>query len=163
MAAEDSAVVVDFINDDITEILEELDPKRMMRQNAGVEHVRIGDDDMSGGADRLARGHGGVAIKGVAADIEIDLRAEQGNEGVQLRHLILGKGFGRKEIESSGFAGFEHCIQNRDVVAEGLAGSGGRYHHGVVAVEKMTDGLGLVAVESADAVLMQSRDQARIQ
>ena len=33
---------------DIAQVLEQLDPLGMVRQDAGVQHVGVGDDDMAG-------------------------------------------------------------------------------------------------------------------
>jgi hypothetical protein len=52
VAAEQAPVGVQFVYDDDLELLEELEPLGVVRQDRGVEHVRVRDDDLSGASDR---------------------------------------------------------------------------------------------------------------
>ena len=62
MAAEDSAVAMQFVDDDVPEIFEQARPSRMVRQDSGVQHVRIAQHHMALFANGLARIAGSIAI-----------------------------------------------------------------------------------------------------
>ena len=51
MRAEYSAIGVCFVDDDVFEICEEIRPVGVVRQNPGVKHVGVGEDDVGGFAD----------------------------------------------------------------------------------------------------------------
>ncbi len=87
MAAEDAAVVVELVDDDVLEVLEELDPLRVVRQDAGVEHVGVGQDDVAAGPDGLAGVLGRVAVVGEDAD----LLGQAGVDVVELGPLVLDR------------------------------------------------------------------------
>jgi len=59
-----------FIDHDEAQILKELHPLGVMRQNTGMQHVRIGDDNLPGDAHGTARGRGRIAVECVSLDIE---------------------------------------------------------------------------------------------
>ena len=54
MATVDASVIMQFVYDEIAEVFEELGPFGVMRQNPGVEHVGIGEDDVGFVANRPA-------------------------------------------------------------------------------------------------------------
>src|SRR6267143_3602805 len=47
MAAEDAAVSVQFVENDVAEIFKKARPASVMREDAGVQHVRIGQDNVA--------------------------------------------------------------------------------------------------------------------
>ncbi len=47
VAPEDAAVGVQLIDHDQPQLLEELEPLGVMGQDSGVEHVRVGHDDLA--------------------------------------------------------------------------------------------------------------------
>ena len=47
MAPEYSSVGVQFIEHDVAQVLEQAHPFCVVRQDSGVQHVRVGQDDMS--------------------------------------------------------------------------------------------------------------------
>ena len=69
MAAEDAAVAVQLVDHDVAQVLEEPDPLGVVRQDAGVEHVRVGDDDVAGLADAAAHGGRRVAVVGERLEV----------------------------------------------------------------------------------------------
>ncbi|KAG1605667.1 hypothetical protein G6F46_013575 [Rhizopus delemar] len=93
VAAEHAAVGVHFVDDDVAQVLEELRPLGVMRQDRLVQHVRVGDHDIAVQADSLARVAGGVAVEGegfhpqIAGAVELQ----------QLGHLVLGQCLGREQ------------------------------------------------------------------
>ena len=60
--AEHAAVGVQFVNHDEFQITEEFVPVGVMRQDARVEHVGIGEEDAGGLADLRAAGGGRIAV-----------------------------------------------------------------------------------------------------
>ncbi len=51
VAAEEAPVSVQLVDDDDPELLEELEPLRVVGQDGRVEHVRVRDHDLTRGAD----------------------------------------------------------------------------------------------------------------
>ena len=68
VAAEHAAIRVQFVDDDEAEVLEQLRPARMVRQDARVQHVGIAEHDMRARANRAPRVGRRVAVVGVHAD-----------------------------------------------------------------------------------------------
>ena len=85
MAPEDAAVLVDFVDYHKAQVLEEAHPLRVMRKDAGVKHVGIGDHDVAHGSDRLPRADRRVAIVGVSLDVGPQIR----DQTVKLVELVL--------------------------------------------------------------------------
>ena len=54
VAAEQAAVGVQLVDDDVLQVLEQLEPLRVVRKDGGVEHVRVGDHDLPGRAHDAA-------------------------------------------------------------------------------------------------------------
>jgi hypothetical protein len=65
VAAEDAPVVVKLVDDDVLEVLEEVDPLGVVGQDSGVEHIRVGEDDLADRPDCLAGVLGRVSVVGV--------------------------------------------------------------------------------------------------
>ncbi len=55
MAPEDPPVDMQLVNNDIAQLGQELTPARMMGQNAGVQHIGVGDNDGGRVTNFLAR------------------------------------------------------------------------------------------------------------
>ena len=68
VAAEHAAIRVQLVDDDELEVLEQLRPARMVRQDARVHHVGIAEHDVRARADGAARVLRRVAVVGVDAD-----------------------------------------------------------------------------------------------
>jgi len=69
VAAVDSATIVQLIDDEVAQVLEQLGPFGVVRQNAGVQHVGIGEDDVGALADGFARILRRVAVVGEGAQV----------------------------------------------------------------------------------------------
>jgi len=52
VTAEHAAVRVRLVDNYVAQLLEQLEPLRVMRQDPGMEHVRVGHDDLAGSSDR---------------------------------------------------------------------------------------------------------------
>ncbi len=92
MRTENTAINMQFINDNVFEIDEEFLPFGVMRQNAGMQHVGIGDDYMPLFADGLTRIVRRIAIIGESFNVGLQV----GNQAVNLVHLVLRQRFGRE-------------------------------------------------------------------
>ena len=97
MAAENTAIGVQFVNHHVLQVLEELHPFCVMGQDAGMQHVRIGNDHVPLSPYRPSRILRRVAIVGEG----LDILATQLYELIELFHLVLCQSLGRKEIQSS--------------------------------------------------------------
>ena len=117
VGAEDPPVDVELVDHHVLEVREELLPLRVVGEDPGVEHVGVRDDDVALPADRLAGVVGGVPVVGVGLDVRLHLA----DQAVDLVHLVLGEGLGREEVEGAGLGLFEDLLEDREVVAEGLA------------------------------------------
>src|SRR4029079_3069934 len=99
MTPEYSAVRMQFIDDDVAKVLEQLRPSRMMRQYPGVNHVRVAQHDVrtpAKGASRILRR---VAIVVKHPDLEIVPPRQVIGQVMQLGELILRERFCRKQVE----------------------------------------------------------------
>jgi hypothetical protein len=123
VAAEDAAVIVELVDDDVLEVLEQLDPLGVVRQDAGVEHVGVGQDDVAAGPDGPAGVLGRVAVVGE----DPDLLGQAPVDIVELGLLVLRQGLGREEIHGPRRGVLHDGVEDRQVVAKRLAG--GRRGH----------------------------------
>jgi hypothetical protein len=146
LAAEQSAIRVQLVDDDELQAGEKAPPPRVMRQHAGVQHVGVGHHDVPRLADGRAAPGGGVAV--VRVDSQVDGQAAL--QRPELRQLVLGQGLRGKEIDGPPLRIFEQALQDRQVVAEGLAAGGRGNHRQVATVSYCGISLGLVGVESGD-------------
>ena len=155
LAAEETAVGVQLVDDDVLDAREQAPPARVVRQHAGVEHVRVRHHDVAALLDRGAAAGRRVAVVGV--DLEVDRKA--GLERAKLRELVLGEGLGREEIDGAALRVFEQPLENGQVVAERLAARGGCHHDEVLTLSDGGISLGLVGVELVDPPASQGCDE----
>jgi len=127
MTAEDTPVLMHLINHNIFQVFKELNPKRMVRQDALVQHVGIGHHDVPATADGSPRGFRCVAVESEGFYIHPEIA----HDAVNFMHLVLTQGFGWKEVQCSCLRIAQNGVQNRKVVAESFAtGGGGRHNKG---------------------------------
>ena len=119
MAAKDAPIRMQFVDDDITQVLEQLRPPRVVRQDAGVQHVGIGQHQMCPPSHRAPRVLRGVAVVGVGANRH--MLFELGGEPEQLGQLILRQRLGREEIERARRVVLQDVAEHGPVVAKCLA------------------------------------------
>ncbi len=143
VAAEYAAVAVHLVDHDVFEARKEGYPLGVVRQDAGVEHVRIADDDASRGARHGAQRGWRIAVVG------LDLHRQAAAQGdlVQLGLLVLGKGLGREQIERPRGGIIEERLDHGEVVAERLARRRRRDDHDIAAPAYQAVALGLVGVQ----------------
>ena len=121
MASEDSTVGVQLVDDHEREVLEQLGPPGVVRKNARVHHVWIAEHDLRARADGAARVLGRVTVVGEDTDLLAARRGDGLSQAMQLGKLILGKGLGGKQIQRAARRVIENRVQDRRVVAQGLA------------------------------------------
>ncbi len=80
-----------------------------MRQESGVEHVRIGHHDMPALADRGPAARRSVAVVRVGAQLDRQAVFQR----AQLRQLVLRQRFGRKQVKGPLFRVFEQPLKDR--------------------------------------------------
>ena len=134
MAAENAAIGVQFVQHDVAQIFEEAHPFGVVRQNAGVQHVRVGENHVAALANGFARVAGRVAVIGEDAEAVIETRSEI----VQFGELVLRQRLGGKEIQRARVGIFKHGVQHGQVVAKRLARSSGRNDNEILAARAPT-------------------------
>ena len=136
VAAEHAAVGVQLVDHDVAEVLEEVHPLRVVRQDPRVEHVRVGEDEVGPRAHRAPRVLRRVAVVGEHAEVGQAL-----GELGELGELVLGERLGGEEIEHAPLRLLHQALEHGEVVAERLARRGGRDHHQVLALGHDLEGL----------------------
>ena len=121
MAAEDAAIGMELVDDDVPEVLEQLRPSRMVRQDARMNHVRVREHHVRPSANRPTRILRRIAVVREDADTRLARALEDRRQLVQLGELVLGERLGGKQVHRSGRRISEDGIQDRHVVAERLA------------------------------------------
>ena len=151
--AEDAGVVmggVQLVDDHVFQVFEQAGPLGVVRQDARMQHVGVGDHDLRLLADGLAHAGRRVAVVGVEAQL-----VAQGLVQVeQLGQLVLGKGLGREQVQGFGLGVAGQGVQGGGVVDQGLARGGGRGHHRVPPLQDVLQRFGLVGKEALDAALL---------
>ncbi len=159
MAAEHAAVRVQLVDDDVLQVFEEFRPARMVRQDAGVHHVRIAEDEVRARSDGPPRVLRGVAVVGEDSNFDVRVRGPLSPGGhlinlladcLQLGELILRERLRRKQIQRAARGILEDRMQDGDVVAERLAGRRRRDDDDVPPGERVVDRFSLMRVELRD-------------
>ncbi len=159
MRAVDPAQAVQLVDHDVAQVLEELHPLGVVRQDALVQHVGVGDHDVRARADRLARVLRRVPVVGERADV----RPDRLDHRVELGQLVLGQRLRGKEVERPRVGVLEDAVEDGKVVAEGLARGGRRDDDHVLAALDELERLALVAVEALVAPPDERVAQLRVQ
>ncbi len=151
MAAEHAPIRVQLVDDDEPQVLEEARPFRMVRQDPRVQHVRVGEDHLRAGADGSPGVLWRVAIVGEDAEVQAGRLVDDLRKPIELGQLVLRQRLGREQVEGAGGRLAEDGVEDRDVVAEGLARGRRRRHDHVAPGQRVLDGRRLVRVETRDA------------
>ena len=158
VTAEDPSIGVQLVDHHVAEVLEEVHPLGVMRQDARVQHVGVGQDEIRPCPHRAARVLRRVAVISVHAHVR-----ERLGELRQLRQLILGESLGGKEVQDPRFGLLHEGLQDGQVVAERLAGGGGRDHHEVLALVHDFESPRLMRVQPLHPPASERLDEARIE
>jgi len=156
VAAEHAAVGMDLIDHHVAQVLEELRPLGVVRQDRLVQHVRVADHDVAVQADRLARVAGRIAVEGEGLHAQFAGAVEF----QQFGDLVLRQRLGREQVQRLGIA-LHGRAHHRQRVAQRLARSGGCDDGHVLAALGGGPGLGLVRVQLFDAARLERCLQRR--
>ena len=148
MTAENPAVRVQLVDDDVLQIFEKARPFRVVRQYARVQHVGIGENDMPVLPDRLPRIGGRIAVIGEYSE----WIAQPAPQVLQFGQLVLSQRFGGENVKRAGIGILQHGIQDGKVVAERFAGRRRGHNHRVVAAMHPLRRFRLMRVELLDAL-----------
>ena len=159
MRAEDAPVRVRLVDHDVAQLLEELEPLRVMRQDRRVEHVRVGDHDLARAANGRSNGRRRIAVVDAGRDLQLGCRGEPA-EGCQ---LVLAERLGREQVQRASRWILRDGVQDRQVVAQRLARRGGRDDDDVLAALQGVERVGLVGVEHLDALSVERSHQALVE
>ncbi len=118
---EHASIRVEFIDDHVLQIFEQLRPARMVRQDPRMHHVGIAQHHVRAAADRTARILGGIAVVGKDADVAAAFGADEFGQLMQFRELVLREGFGREQIQRARGRVLQDRVHHRHVVAERFA------------------------------------------
>ena len=144
VGTENAPIGVYFIYNHVPQAGEEPSPAWMGRQYALVEHVGIGENDIGLLPQLPTRGVGSIAI--VSARPHRQERLQFPNSR-QTSLLVLGQGFGRKDVQRRGFRIPHQRFDDGDVVAERLAAGCGGDDDDVAPLSGQLHSFCLVSVE----------------
>ena len=167
MAAEHASIGVQLVDDDVLQVLEQLRPPRMMRQDARMDHVRVAQHHVRPSADRPPRILRRVPVVCEHADLELGPVRQLVRELMKLGELILRERLGRKQIQRTRRWIPQHRAEDGRVVAERFARSGRRGDDDVAPGEGVLDRGGLMRVGLIDAAggqhVPKRSDRARLE
>ncbi len=157
VAAEHAAIGVQLVEHHVTQIFKQASPTGVMRKDAGVQHVRIGKNDMAFFADGLASVAGRIAVirKHAKAILEALVQV------VKFGELILRQGLGGEQVKGAGVSVSKNGVEYREVVAQRLARGGRRDDDDVLPGMDGFCGGRLVRVKLADAFRVVSCAKVR--
>ena len=141
--AEDAAVDVRLVHDHEAEVVEEVAPQVVSRQDADVEHVRVREHEVRPAADLASPLGRCVPV--------VDRRADRGHaELAERARLILRERLRRVEVEGTRVPVGGERVEHRQVEGERLARGGAGRDDDVAAGLRGRVRLGLVRVELVD-------------
>ena len=115
--AEHAPIGVELVDDDVAELLEEQEPLGVMGQDRGIEHVRVGRDDLPRAPDRRPDRCRRVAVVGRRRD----LQPGGARKLRELRDLVLAERLRREEEQGARRRVLRDGLQDRQRVAQRLA------------------------------------------
>ena len=129
MTPKNSAISVQLVQDDVSQVLKQPRPLRVVRQNPRVQHVRVRQHHVPALANRFPRVRRRVAIVCKHSEAIIQPRGQI----VEFGKLVLRQRLGREEVKCSRVGRLQHRIQHRQVVAERLARGSRGHDHKILA------------------------------
>jgi hypothetical protein len=154
---------VQLVDDHVAEVFKQLRPSRMVREDAGMHHVRIAEDEVRARSNRPPRVLRRVAVVGEDADLLARRRGERLGHRLQFGELILRERLRRKQVQRPAGRILQDGVENRHVVAQRLARRGRRDDHDVAAGERVPDRFRLMRIELFDPPLLKPPEKARIE
>ena len=154
--AEDAAVDVRLVDDDESEVVEEVAPQVVPRQDADVEHVGVREHEVRPAADLAPPLGGRVAV--------VDRRADRGDaERAERARLVLRERLRRVEVEGACVPVGGERVEDRQVEGKRLARCGARGDDDVAAAPRRAVRLGLMRVELVDAAARERFPHSRLE
>jgi hypothetical protein len=141
--AEDAAIHMRFVDNDVAQVREDVTPAVVVRQHPDMEHVRVGEDQVRPLADLPALLGRGVTVVDGGLDsgrLELGERSD----------LILRERLRRVEIQRSLLGIAREPVQHGQVEGQRLAGGSPRRDDQVLAAPRRFPRLGLVREELPD-------------
>ncbi len=160
MRAEDAAVGVHLVDDDIAQVGEEAVPARVVGQDADVEHIWVAQHHARGAADGGAFRWRRVSV--VGSD-QLVWQSELAQPGHQFGQLVMGQRLRREQVKGAGGGVVEQAVEDRQVIAQRLAGGGCCGDCDVLALGEGCQRCRLVLIELVDATVGQRHAQAVIE
>ena len=154
--AENAAVDMDLIANDVSQIRKEPGPAGVIGQNPRVQHVGIGEDESRLIPQLTSLSGRGVAIVGPGAELEF--RCVPLNP-LQVLELVLRQRLGREEEKGGRRRIVQQAFENGDQVAVGLAAGRTGHHDQIFIPPGPGERFGLVDVELSDALPRQRAPQ----
>ena len=148
VGAEDAVVGVQLVDHHPAQVAPHLLPGLVESQEAGVQHVRRGDQDVRRlAADAVAHVAPGVAV----VDLGGEAAGHRRQQAPQLVELVLLQGLEGEDVEGEPRGVAQEIGEDGGVVDQALARGRGRGHHDVTPRLQVADALLLVAPEPVDA------------
>ena len=153
---EHASVDVRLVDDDIAEVCEDVSPAVVVGEDADVEHVRVGEDDVRPLADLPAA----LARRVAVVDRRLEpLQAELG----QRPRLVLRERLRRVEVERPRLRLAGDRVEDGKVECKGLSRCRAGGDDDVLSAPRRFPGLGLVAVQGGDAGRDERGRDARVE
>ena len=153
MRAEDAAVDVRFVDDDVAQVVQHVRPAVVVRQQADMEHVGIREDHVRPAADLPPALGRRVAVVDRRADVRRMQRCQRPG-------LILRQRLGRVEVERTLLRFARQGVEHREIEAERLARRRPCREDQVLAARGRIPRVALVRVQRVEG---QCRPQPRIE
>ena len=157
LRAEDPAIGVRLVDHHEAQVAEKAAPQRVVGQDADVQHVGVGEDDLAVLAQPAAAGLGRVAV--VRADRDRQRRCpaagpalDRAAELLERPQLVLRQRLGGIQIKRPRGRPLQNRLKHRQVVAQRLAAGRAGDHDHVPAGKRGVDRLGLVGEKAVDAL-----------
>jgi hypothetical protein len=155
VGSEKAGVDVHLIEHHQAQSLEETGPAGMCREQGGVEHLGVGDENTGSVTGPLAAAGAGVGVEGHCPE----RLAACGGKGVDTAvpggYLIVCQRLGGKQQQGGGGGIVGQTLYERHLVAQALPAGGGRGHQRILTRKGRIDRFGLMTVESRDAQGLQ--------
>ena len=153
VASEHPTIHVEFVDNDIPKIHKKFLPFRVVRQDASMQHIGIGDHYMA----LLSYCLSGICRRISVIGESFDIGPEFPDQSMDFMHLILGQGLGGKHVQRPRFRFFEDSLKNGKIVAERFTARRRGYENNVFPIPDQINRLGLMAVKSIDVSFFQNR------
>ena len=144
IGSEHAAIGVHLVNNNHAQVGEESPPAAVIRENALVQHVGVGENDVAPVADFSAQALRRVTIIRPCHKSDTQTLLV---ECIQPPQLVLGKRFQRENIKASGVRLILKPFQDRQVIDHGFTAGRRRGHNHIFTVPNLVDSPVLVLIQ----------------